>query len=59
MVHIDSAVSATILEQLGTFKTSILGQVNNILPIALPVVITIAVVILGLSLFQRLTGSHH
>lgn len=56
MIHIDSAVSATILEQLGVFKISALSQFNSILPLAMGIVITVTVVYLAIHWFGKLSG---
>jgi hypothetical protein len=56
VVHIDSTVAETFLEQIQTFSTSALAQFNLILPLALGVVITVTVVTMAVMWFKHLTG---
>ena len=55
-IYIDSAISATLMEQLATFKLSALSQFNLIIPLALGVVIAVTVVTIAINWFRRLAG---
>lgn len=50
----DATVGAALSTAVTTFKTDALSQLGTILPIAIPVIVTVALVFMGVRWFRAL-----